>query len=175
MGDVALYIGRFQPFHLGHLEVVKLILRRGIDLSIVIGSAQYSHTRKNPFTAGERIEMIRESLKDEKISLGNVQIIPVADVNVHGVWVSHVTSYVGRYDLVFSNEPLTIQLFKEAGVKVEGIPFFSREVYSATEIRRRIISDEDWRALVPRSVSRIIDSARGTERIKMLFQTDNPF
>ena len=175
MGDVALYIGRFQPFHLGHLEVVKLILRRGIDLSIVIGSAQYSHTRKNPFTAGERIEMIRESLKDEKIRLGNVQIIPVADVNVHGVWVSHVTSYVGRYDLVFSNEPLTIQLFKEAGVKVEGIPFFSREVYSATEIRRRIISDGDWRALVPKSVSRIIDSVEGTERIKMLFQTDNPF
>jgi len=171
---VGLYVGRFQPFHLGHLEVVKLILGKVDELVIVVGSAQFSHTRKNPFTAGERILMIRESLKDAGVNLGKVQITPVDDVNVHGVWVSHVTSYVGRYDVVFSNEPLTSQLFKEAGIKVEGIPFFSRGVYSATEIRRRLLLDQDWRALVPKSVSRIIDSIDGVNRIKMLFQTDNP-
>jgi len=171
---VGLYVGRFQPFHLGHLEVVKLILGKVDELVIVVGSAQFSHTKKNPFTAGERILMIRESLKDAGVSLGNVQITPVDDVNVHGVWVSHVTSYVGRYDVVFSNEPLTSQLFKEEGIKVEGIPFFSRGVYSATEIRRRLLLDQDWRALVPKSVSRIIDSIDGVNRIKMLFQTDNP-
>ncbi len=174
MAVVGLYVGRFQPFHLGHLEVVKLILGKVDELVIVVGSAQFSHTKKNPFTAGERILMIRESLKDAGVSLGNVQITPVDDVNVHGVWVSHVTSYVGRYDVVFSNEPLTSQLFKEEGIKVEGIPFFSRGVYSATEIRRRLLLDQDWRALVPKSVSKIIDSIDGVNRIKMLFQTDNP-
>ena len=175
MAVVGLYVGRFQPFHLGHLEVVKLILEKVDELVIVVGSAQYSHTKKNPFTAGERILMIRESLKDAGVSLEGVQITPIDDVNVHGIWVSHITSYTGCYEVVFSNDPLTSQLFKEAGVKVEGIPFFSREIYSATEIRKRILLDQDWRALVPKSVGKIIDSIDGVKRVKMLFQTDNPF
>ncbi|MBP7820288.1 MAG: adenylyltransferase/cytidyltransferase family protein, partial [Candidatus Methanofastidiosum sp.] len=50
----ALYIGRFQPFHLGHLHVVKLILNSSKEIIIAIGSSQVSHTIQNPFTAGER-------------------------------------------------------------------------------------------------------------------------
>ncbi len=170
-----LYVGRFQPFHLGHLEVIKLILSKVDQLVIVVGSAQYSHTEKNPFTAGERILMMREALKEAKISLDRVQIIPITDIGVHSIWASHVTSYTGKCDLVFSNDPLTTQLFKEAGVKVEKIPFFKREAYSATEIRKRVLLNQDWRELVPKSVSKVIDSVEGVKRIKMLAQTDNPF
>jgi nicotinamide-nucleotide adenylyltransferase len=39
-----LLIGRFQPFHKGHLQVVKTIARDCDDIIIGIGSAQYSHT-----------------------------------------------------------------------------------------------------------------------------------
>ena len=35
-----LYVGRFQPFHLGHLGAVKSILEDVEELVIVIGSAQ---------------------------------------------------------------------------------------------------------------------------------------
>src|SRR3970040_1541422 len=51
----ALWIGRFQPFHLGHLSMAKRILAEVDELVIGIGSAQYSHTPENPFTAGERL------------------------------------------------------------------------------------------------------------------------
>jgi nicotinamide-nucleotide adenylyltransferase len=170
-----LYVGRFQPFHLGHLEVIKLILGKVDELIIVIGSAQYSHTEKNPFTAGERVLMVREAMKEAKISLDRVQVTPVTDIGVHSIWASHVASYVGKYDIVFSNDPLTTQLFREAGVRVEKIPFFKREVYSATEIRRRVLMEQDWRELVPESVSKVIESVHGVERIRMLAQTDNPF
>jgi nicotinamide-nucleotide adenylyltransferase len=50
--------GRFQPFHLGHLEIVKWALEKVDELIIVIGTAQESHTIVNPFTAGERMIMI---------------------------------------------------------------------------------------------------------------------
>ncbi len=50
----ALLIGRFQPFHNGHLEVVKTISKKCDRMIIGIGSAQLSHTFENPFTAGER-------------------------------------------------------------------------------------------------------------------------
>ncbi|MFC1507144.1 nicotinamide-nucleotide adenylyltransferase [Thermoproteota archaeon] len=174
MTAVGLYIGRFQPFHLGHLEVVKLILSKVDELIIVVGSAQYSHTKSNPFTVGERIRMIRESLKEAKINLDRVQITPITDVNVHGIWVHHISLYVGKIDTVFSNDPLTSQLFNEARFRVDSIPFFKREVYSATEIRNRILTDHNWRELVPKSVSNIIDSIKGVERMMTLLHTDNP-
>ncbi|MEM3048615.1 MAG: nicotinamide-nucleotide adenylyltransferase [Candidatus Bathyarchaeia archaeon] len=174
MGIVGLYVGRFQPFHLGHLEVVRSILNRADELIIAIGSSQYSHTRRNPFTAGERVTMIRESLRDANMPMHRVQITPVPDINVHKIWVAHVSSYVGRFDVVYSNDPLTSYLFREAGVKVEPIPFYRREVYSATEIRRRILEGGNWRELLPEAVCRVIDSVDGVERIRMLYQTDNP-
>ena len=174
MTVVGLYIGRFQPFHLGHLEVVKLILRKVNELTIVVGSAQYSHTKNNPFKVGERIKMIRESLKESKINLNRVQITPITDINVHGIWVHHISLYAGKFDIIFSNDPLTSQLFNEAGFKVESIPFFKREIYSATEIRNRILTDHNWRELVPKSVSDVIDSIKGVERMMTLLHTDNP-
>jgi nicotinamide-nucleotide adenylyltransferase len=57
-----LFIGRFQPFHLGHLATVKFALKNVEELVIIIGSAQKSHELRNPFTAGERIQMIKDSL-----------------------------------------------------------------------------------------------------------------
>jgi nicotinamide-nucleotide adenylyltransferase len=174
LAAVGLYVGRFQPFHLGHLEVVKLILRKVDELIIVVGSAQYSHTKNNPFTVGERIRMIRESLKEAKINLDRVQITPITDVNVHGIWVHYISLYVGKFDIVFSNDPLTSELFNEEGFRVESIPYFKREIYSSTEIRNRILANENWRELVSKSVSNIIDSIKGVERMMTLLHTDNP-
>ena len=53
-----LYIGRFQPYHLGHQAVLESISEEMDEIVVVIGSAQESHTIDNPFTAGERMEMI---------------------------------------------------------------------------------------------------------------------
>ncbi|MBS7649487.1 adenylyltransferase/cytidyltransferase family protein, partial [Candidatus Bathyarchaeota archaeon] len=66
----ALYVGRFQPFHLGHLEAAKYILQNAREIIIVVGSAQESHTLENPFTAGERVYMIRLALNEANIDPG---------------------------------------------------------------------------------------------------------
>ena len=59
---VGLYIGRFQPFHKGHLSVVQEALDHCDKLIIAIGSAQESGTEKNPFGFELRKELIRRSL-----------------------------------------------------------------------------------------------------------------
>ncbi|MGF3523208.1 MAG: adenylyltransferase/cytidyltransferase family protein, partial [Candidatus Bathyarchaeia archaeon] len=59
-----LYVGRFQPFHLGHLDAIQKILEEVEEIVIVIGSSQYSHNIHNPFTAGERLVMIRKALEE---------------------------------------------------------------------------------------------------------------
>ncbi|HIQ38838.1 MAG TPA: nicotinamide-nucleotide adenylyltransferase, partial [Methanothermococcus okinawensis] len=51
-------IGRWQPFHKGHLSIIEEISKEVDELIIGIGSAQKSHTLNDPFTAGERIMMI---------------------------------------------------------------------------------------------------------------------
>lgn len=162
-------IGRFQPFHKGHLEVVRKIARECSSVTIGIGSAQYSHTLENPFTAGERHLMISSALEDDGIE--NYYLVPVVDINRYAVWVSHVVSMVPPFEVVYSNNPLTRRLFSEAGYDVRNSPMFNRAVYSGTEIRRRIASGDDWRQLVPRSVATAIDDLGGVGRLQDLSGT----
>ncbi len=167
-----LYIGRFQPFHLGHLDAIKDVLKEVEELVIVIGSAQYSHNALNPFTAGERLIMVRQALREAKIDTSQVWIVPVPDVHLHMLWVSALEGYTPPFDVVYSNEPLTRRLFIEAGYKVESIPLFKRKLYSSTLIRERMLKDESWKTLVPRSVADLVDEIDGVNRLRDLTKTD---
>jgi nicotinamide-nucleotide adenylyltransferase len=168
----ALYPGRFQPFHLGHLWAVQHILENSSEIVIMVGSALESHTLHNPFTAGERITMVRLALDEANISPTRFYIIPVADLEIHGIWVSHVCSLVPKFDIVFSNEPLTRRLFIEAGFNVKEIPFFKREECSSTEIREKMLRDKSWETLLPKSVAGYIKQIQGVERLRDLMKTD---
>ncbi len=167
-----LFVGRFQPFHKGHLEAIKAILKDVDELIIVVGSAQYSHMKDNPFTAGERITMIRRALEEADVPATRWWIVAVPDMHVHMAWASVVMGYVPKFDVVYSNEPLTKRLFAEAGVKVKPFPLHHREEYSATNIRERILNGEEWKTLVPESVAEVITEVDGVQRIKDLAKTD---
>ncbi len=172
MGKRGVFVGRFQPFHKGHLEAVKDILREVDELVIVVGSSQYSHKLENPFTAGERITMIRKAIEDCGIQAPRYWIVPVPDANGQMVWVAQVVGYSPKFDVVYSNEPLTRRLFVEAGFKVKPVAFHRRKVYSATEIRKRMLSEKDWEELVPKSVADFIKEIGGIERLRDLTITD---
>jgi nicotinamide-nucleotide adenylyltransferase len=166
------FVGRFQPFHKGHLEVIKKITKKVDELVIIVGSSQYSHRLNNPFTAGERITMIRKALEEDGIKLQKIWVIPVPDIHQHMLWVAQIVGYAPKFDVVFSNEPLTSRLFKEAGFKVEPLPFIKREVYLATEIRKRMMAGENWKELVPSSVAKFIEEIGGDVRLRELNKPD---
>ena len=167
-----LYVGRFQPFHMGHLSAVKTVLEDVDELVIVVGSAQYSHTMTNPFTAGERLVMIRLALQEANLDSRRVWVVPVPDVHLHMLWVSALEGYTPKFDVVYSNEPLTRRLFTEAGYKVKGIRFFEREIYSSTDIRAKMVKGEDWKNLVPKSVAAFITEIDGVNRLSDLTKND---
>ncbi len=168
----ALFVGRFQPFHYGHLHAIRTILEEVDQLVIVVGSSQMSHEPDNPFTAGERIEMIRAALDAAGVDRDRYMLIPITDAPAHRVWVAQVESQTPRFDIVYSNQPLTRRLLIEAGYEVRGIKMFRREAYEATEIRRRILEGGDWRELVPEEVYRIVQEIDGENRIRDLAKTD---
>jgi nicotinamide-nucleotide adenylyltransferase len=167
-----LYVGRFQPFHAGHLHAITDILEEVDELIIAIGSAQYSHNVTNPFTAGERLVMTRKALEEANIDNSRFWIVPVPDVHLHMLWVSSVVGYTPRFDVAFSNEPLTRRLFMEAGFKVKPIRFFERKEYSSTLIREKMLKNEDWEKLVPKSVGVFIKQIDGINRIQDLTKSD---
>ena len=169
---IGLFIGRFQPFHNGHLNLVSHIMEESSSkLIVAIGSAQESHTLENPFTAGERYSMIATTMEDEGIK--GCHPIPVPDINRYNVWVAHVESYLPSFEKVYTNSPLTTRLFSERGYEVQGTPLFNRAQYSGTEIRRRIIMSESWQDLVPRSVAKVIEDIDGASRLRDLANKDN--
>jgi nicotinamide-nucleotide adenylyltransferase len=165
-----LFIGRFQPFHLGHLATIKFALESVDQLVIVVGSADKSHEMRNPFTAGERIEMIRNSLDfDNEIDISRIFMIPVQDTKVHALWTSQINLLVPRYKTVFSNDLLTNILFRERGIRVVEPRLYKRDLFSATEIRSRIAKDASWKKLVTPATSKVIKEVDGITRIKAVF------
>jgi len=83
-----------------------------------------------------------------------------------------VESQTPRFDVVYTNQPLTKRLLVEAGYEVHGIELHKRDQYEATEIRQRILDGEDWRVLVPEEVYRYTLEIDGEGRIRDLAKTD---
>jgi nicotinamide-nucleotide adenylyltransferase len=164
-----LFVGRFQPFHLGHLATVKFALSRLEELIIIIGSAQTSHEIKNPFTAGERIQMIKDSLvEDSSVDMKKILLIPVSDVNMHSLWTHQVDILVPKYNVVFTNDILTALLFKQRDIEVVEPSLYRRKELSATEVRSRMAKDEDWKELVTIQTAKVVEDIHGIERIKAI-------
>lgn len=156
-------IGRFQPFHNGHYKVVEEIIAEVDELILGIGSADASHEGRNPFTAGERMMMIRKTL--EPLGTTNYAV-PIEDLNRNSVWVSHVKSMSPWFDVAYSNNPLVIRLFEEAGIEVRQTEMFDREALKGSEIRNRMRNGDEWKQFVPDAVVEVIEEIDGIERIK---------
>ncbi|HII79012.1 MAG TPA: nicotinamide-nucleotide adenylyltransferase [Methanosarcina sp.] len=168
----AFYIGRFQPYHFGHHAVIMRIAEEVDELVIGIGSAQKSHEDTDPFTAGERVLMVYNALEHLPI---RHYVLPIEDVRYNSIWVHHVASRTPRFDVVYSNNPLVIQLFREAGFSVKESPLYVRERYSGTEIRRRMIEGEKWEHLVPKPVVEVIKDCDGVARLRNVSASDSNF
>jgi len=149
-----LLIGRFQPFHKGHLEAVKIGLSKVDNLWIGIGSSNKSNEKRNPFTADERKEMILSSLDSQ--TLKRVKIFFVPDTGDHEKWTYHVDSIVPPYDLVFSNDEFTLTLYKKRGKSVFEVPLLKRDIISGTNIREMIVTGKNWQDLVPEGTKQVL-------------------
>ena len=149
-----LLIGRFQPFHKGHLEAVKIGLSKVDNLWIGIGSSNKSNEKRNPFTADERKEMIESSLDPQ--TLKHVKIFFVPDTGDHEKWTYHVDSIVPPYDVVFSNDEFTLTLYKKRGKNVFEVPLLKRDTISGTNIREMIVTGKDWQDLVPEGTKQVL-------------------
>jgi len=161
-----LLIGRFQPFHLGHLDAVLFGLSRTENLFVGIGSSNKSNERKNPFSAEERTEMIISSIESSMID--QIKIFNIPDVDNHEKWTFEIDQIVPKYDAVFTNDEFTKTLFEKRKIDVIPVVLKDREKFSGTNIRNLITEDKNWRDLVPQGTRNVLDSVNAKERLKNL-------
>ena len=146
-----LLIGRFQPFHLGHLHVLHYPLRSVDNLWIGIGSSNKSNEKENPFSVDERREMITSSLLEdseildlELLSDGSlkdddwtIKIFNIPDVDNHEKWTFEIDKIVPAYDVVYTGDKFTKTLFEKRQIRVH------TTFPSLYDKRLGISSDED--------------------------------
>ena len=164
--------GRFQPFHNGHWDYCRLALDRCQTLIIGITNpdpsqiapevtADHRHrTENNPYTFFERQRMIRNALTDAGVPLDRVIFIPFP-INIPDRWAFYVPPEAVQFVRVFSDwEQTKVDRLRAAGYQVEVLTPGADKTIEATEIRRRFAAGEDWRALVPDGVARVLQEIR---------------
>jgi len=168
--DIALFVGRFQPLHHGHIYMLNKILKSYKKIKIGVGSSQLLKSEINPFTYKERVNFITSALNKRGIYSQRFSIYPIPDIFNASEWVNHVISIVGNFDTLFSNSDWVRHLFQNAGYTVgEKIGIFKKK-YSASNVRKLIsINARNWTILVPKEVVNLIKEYNGIERIRILF------
>ncbi|WP_428325184.1 nicotinamide-nucleotide adenylyltransferase [Nitrosopumilus sp.] len=161
-----LLIGRFQPFHLGHLEALRFALSKVDKLWLGLGSSNKPTEKNNPFSAKERKEMILSSIDDSMKEKISIYFIP--DLDNHVKWIEKIDTIVPKFDIVFSNDELTNHLYSKRDVQVISIPFLKRNELSGTNVRDLIISDQNWNVLVPKGTENFLINNDAKERLKNL-------
>ncbi|MEK6979115.1 MAG: nicotinamide-nucleotide adenylyltransferase [Candidatus Micrarchaeota archaeon] len=160
----ALFVGRFQPFHNGHLAVINQLLERHNEVIIAIGSAEESISSDNPMTAGERVEMIRRCFPTSTLS--RLIIVPVRDINNNNIWVAHLVSHLPEFGVVYSNNPLVHYLFSRSGIRTEKFEFYERKSCEGTKIRKDILTGgNEWKKCVPKEVAAYLERLEIRKRL----------
>lgn len=170
---IALFIGRFQPLHHGHIYILKNILKSKKKIKIGIGSSQISHTINDPFTSEERKKFINAALEKRGFSSRWYEIYNIPDIFNAKKWVDHVNSIVGEFDSIYSNSDWVRELFRNKGIKVEKKIAIFKKKFNGTNIRNLIAkNDKKWKSLVPMEVVELIEEINGIARIKSFYEKD---
>lgn len=159
---LALYIGRFQPFHNGHLFALKQALKAAEKVLIVIGSSNVSD-EKNPFGVPQRRKILEAVIAAELPRDKVEDVIELPDTSDEA-WVANVISqvvakgYNPKDVVVTGNNEWVNGLLEPAGFVIHRIGYFNRNELEGIKIRKLIKThDEEWKSRVPKVVREIIE------------------
>ena len=166
-------VGRFQPPHEGHVELVRYALGLAREVVVVIGSAQESYTLRNPLTAGERFTLLDKLLKERFGSdYCRIRIVPVPDINMNKVWVQYLRMLLPDFEGVVTRNSLVAELFRDMGLVVVEQPLYNRERCEGTRIRELAIKGDNWKDCVPPEIIKDLELMGFPDRLRRLSRGD---
>ncbi len=157
----AIYIGRFQPLHIGHLDIIKRILKKYDRIIVCIGSSNIRYTKDNPLNASERKHMLNIILKNT-----NHKILYIPDSKDDKAWTNNFIKRTKSYNpnIVYTGNLHTIKLLKKH-TKLQ-IKKIKKEIdICATEIRENINKNKIY---IPKKIKKYLKKINAYKRIKKL-------
>ena len=146
-----LIIGRFQPFHLGHLYLFREALKQVDQVIVGIGGVNV-HDADNPFSQKEIETTINNVIHSEKWDARVIQMFGIPDIHNDEKWRNFIEKYSTPFDVVVSHNDWVTRIFKKVGIPVIEIPFFKRDIYEGAKIRELMRSGGEWKNRVPQIV-----------------------
>lgn len=111
MHKYSVFIGRFEPLHLGHQSIIEDALKQSEKLIIVIGSHNKARSVKNPWSSDERREMIISSLTAEQ--LDRIKFICMNDYAYNeSLWISALRNKISEITNYVEDESVALVGFK---------------------------------------------------------------
>lgn len=172
-------IGRFQPFHNGHLRYLQEALKRCEHLYIGITTPGKTPTQyepdhpgrlgvvNNPFTYKERVEMISRALSTQGGTLERISFVHFDPANVDA-WHKEVPKDAAYFLLLIGDEQQKVDAMRAQGLHVEVLETISDRTYTSGEVRKRMQKDGNWQELVPSGVADYLSSINAVQRLKTL-------
>lgn len=141
MTKTAVFLWRFQPFHIWHMSIVDRIFQQGFErLLLIIGSADKSGTDENPWNVQEREEIIRASIPlelQEKIDISSLVDVPDDDV-----WCENLKDIFSWEVTLFTGNEWVKGICERHGIQTDWIGSYDIDI-SGTRIREMIQKGED--------------------------------
>jgi nicotinamide-nucleotide adenylyltransferase len=166
--------GRFQPFHLGHLEYLKGAAAQSDEVWVGITNPDPTRVKperadplrhlpeSNPYTYAERLLMVKAAAEEIDVE---AHVIPFP-VNEPELWHAYVPPDVTHFIRHFSDWGATkIERLRAAGYAVVILDEGAEKEISGADVRAAMRDGGDWRALVPAGVARVIERSSGLNRI----------
>jgi nicotinamide-nucleotide adenylyltransferase len=168
---VCVFPGRFQPFHNGHAAGLQHAASLYERVVVAISNAHVSHTASDPFTGGERYEMIDAWASALSIR-GRLDIIPVPVDDEPTSWVATIRAISPDFRNVYTRSAWTETLFAYWGIP-NSASLIRDNLLSASEVRASMTRGEDWRSLVPPPVAQVLEGCDGLNRLVVLSSGKN--
>ncbi|MCE7897986.1 MAG: hypothetical protein DPW11_01235 [bacterium] len=155
----ALFIGRFQPFHKGHLYSLKKCLDIAERVVVAVGSSQESGTESNPWKYKIRKRMVCEVVRGIGVESRIKRICSCPDNPSDQAWLMDLKRRTGHFDVVVSNNEWVLSIFREAGHMVYESGLHNRDELEGIKVRALMrVDDTEWRGRVPREIVELFDN-----------------
>jgi len=171
-------IGRFQPFHNAHLEIIKRATALTDNLVIITGSAAQPRTYKNPFTSAERAQMIKAATGGLSLSIHIEENIDT--IYNDQAWAVRVQSIVSRYRILGTKTAIIGHKKDESSFYLDMFPQWeyidveSIEPLSAVNIRdlyfKRDVNMNFIKAVVPQTTFVYLDAFKDTDAYEQIIR-----
>ena len=168
--QTGLFIGRFQPFHLGHLSALKQGMEIADRIILVVGSANQNFSLKNPLTIDERLELIKTVLHQEQLDQRLQATKTMNDVPNNLQWADKLIQQVPPFKVVIGNNNLNDLLFEYRGFKLFHPKLTQRERYQGEVIRQKVIEGKPWQQFVPAPTLPLLEKFQFEKRLQVLNQ-----